>query len=295
MAGWTWLFALLTAVVIGCYLYFDGFDPESLRGARVVVTGCSTGIGEQMAYHYARLGAKVVITARREARLKEVVAKMKDLGAQEAIYVAGDMGKPEDCERTIQTAKEKFGGLDYLVLNHMGSSYNKGGPFLWDGDMAFLEDFTNINYLSYVRLASLALPMLEQSNGSVVVVSSLLGKITSTFLSFYSGAKFALDGFFGSLRQELQLKKADVSITLVVLGLIDTEQAMNSAKFFGIEYLAKLTALSSEDAAMVIIRSGTVRQRELYYPWIMVWPMAKLRPFFPQVLDWMELQKTSLF
>ncbi|XP_035670305.1 hydroxysteroid 11-beta-dehydrogenase 1-like protein [Branchiostoma floridae] len=238
MAGWTWLFALLTAVVIGCYLYFDGFDPESLRGARVVVTGCSTGIGEQMAYHYARLGAKVVITARREARLKEVVAKMKDLGAQEAIYVAGDMGKPEDCERTIQTAKEKFGGLDYLVLNHMGSSYNKGGPFLWDGDMAFLEDFTNINYLSYIRLASLALPMLEQSNGSVVVVSSLLGKITSTFLSFYSGAKFALDGFFGSLRQELQLKKADVSITLVVLGLIDTEQAMNSAKFFGIEYLA---------------------------------------------------------
>eukprot|EP00058_Branchiostoma_floridae_P026290 XP_002611781.1 hypothetical protein BRAFLDRAFT_128890 [Branchiostoma floridae] len=251
---------------------------ESLRGARVVVTGCSSGIGEQMAYHYARLGAKVV-------------AKMKDLGAQEAIYVAGDMGKSEDCERTIQTAKEKFGGLDYLVLNHMGSSYNKGGPFLWDGDMAFLEDFTNINYLSYVRLASLALPMLEQSNGSVVVVSSLLGKIAGTFGSFYSGAKFALDGFFSSLRQELQLKKANVTITLAVLGLIDTELSMNSAKVIGIENLAKITALSAEDAAMAIIRSGAVRQRELYYPWSMVWPLSTLRALFPQLLDWMEMQK----
>ncbi|XP_078618280.1 hydroxysteroid 11-beta-dehydrogenase 1-like protein [Branchiostoma floridae x Branchiostoma japonicum] len=291
MGGRTWLVVLGASIVIGCYFYLDGFDPESLRGARVIITGCSSGIGEQMAYHYARLGAKVVITARREARLKEVVAKMKDLGAQEAIYVAGDMGKSEDCERTIQTAKEKFGGLDYLVLNHMGSSYNKGGPFLWDGDMAFLEDFTNINYLSYVRLASLALPMLEQSNGSVVVVSSLLGKIAGTFGSFYSGAKFALDGFFSSLRQELQLKKANVTITLAVLGLIDTELSMNSAKIIGIENLAKITALSAEDAAMAIIRSGAVRQRELYYPWSMVWPLSTLRAFFPQLLDWMEMQK----
>ncbi|KAI8503190.1 hypothetical protein Bbelb_190110 [Branchiostoma belcheri] len=292
MAGRTWLAILLAAVVIGCYIYFDGYDPESLRGARVIVTGCSTGIGEQMAYHYARLGAKVIITARREARLREVVAKMKDLGAQEAIYVAGDMGKAEDCERTIQTAKEKFGGLDILMLNHMGSSFKKGGPFLWDGDMAFIEDFTNINYLSYVRLASLALPMLEQSNGSVVVVSSGLGKITGTFVSYYSGAKFALDGFFGSLRQELQLKKVDVSITLVVLGMVDTEQSMNSAKVMGLLDVAKMIAYSAEDAAMAIIRGGATRQRELYYPWMMVWPLAKLRAVFPELLDLMELQKT---
>ncbi|XP_035670421.1 hydroxysteroid 11-beta-dehydrogenase 1-like protein isoform X2 [Branchiostoma floridae] len=70
---------------------------EILRGARVVVTGCSTGVGEQVAYQYARLGAKVVITARREERLREVVAKMKDLGAQEAIYVAGDIISGPSC------------------------------------------------------------------------------------------------------------------------------------------------------------------------------------------------------
>lgn len=46
--------------------------PESLRGARVVVTGASTGIGEQIAYHYARFGAQIVITARREKVLQQV-------------------------------------------------------------------------------------------------------------------------------------------------------------------------------------------------------------------------------
>lgn len=48
--------------------------PESLKGAKVLVTGASTGIGEQVAYHYARLGAQIVITARRENTLKEVSA-----------------------------------------------------------------------------------------------------------------------------------------------------------------------------------------------------------------------------
>ncbi|KAI8503211.1 hypothetical protein Bbelb_190320 [Branchiostoma belcheri] len=93
--GWT--LALLLAVLVGYIWYEPAFDPESLRGARVVVTGCSSGIGEQMAYHYARFGARVIITARREGRLKKVVAKMKDLGAQEAIYVAGDIISGPPC------------------------------------------------------------------------------------------------------------------------------------------------------------------------------------------------------
>ncbi|XP_078603438.1 hydroxysteroid 11-beta-dehydrogenase 1-like protein [Branchiostoma floridae x Branchiostoma japonicum] len=66
------LLVLLCAVAVGIYWNYDGFDPESVRGATVVITGCSTGIGEEMAYQYARLGAKILITARRENRLKEV-------------------------------------------------------------------------------------------------------------------------------------------------------------------------------------------------------------------------------
>uniref|UniRef100_A0A8K9UIX5 Uncharacterized protein n=1 Tax=Oncorhynchus mykiss TaxID=8022 RepID=A0A8K9UIX5_ONCMY len=64
---------------------------ESVRCARVLVTGASTGIGEQVAYHHAKMGAQVVITARREYALQKVAANCTSLGAQKALYVTGDM------------------------------------------------------------------------------------------------------------------------------------------------------------------------------------------------------------
>ncbi|XP_035661746.1 hydroxysteroid 11-beta-dehydrogenase 1-like protein B [Branchiostoma floridae] len=201
----------------------------SLRGATVAITGCSTGIGEQMAYQYARLGAKILITARRENRLKEVVAKAMSLGAQEAHYVAGDMGKAEDCERTIQTAKDKFGHLDYLVLNHVGSNLGSvhkkilmGRSWDQDPDVDFFVDYLNVNLVSYVRLTSLALPLLKESSGHIVVISSILGKVPWPNDGFHCTNNFALDGFFSSLRVELMKAQHEVSVTFAVLGLIWT-------------------------------------------------------------------------
>ncbi|XP_035665555.1 hydroxysteroid 11-beta-dehydrogenase 1-like protein [Branchiostoma floridae] len=160
---------------------------------------------------------------------------MKNLGAQEAIYVAGDMGKPEDCERTIQTAKEKFGGLDYLVINHASLSTLKKknkSPF-WDGDMDILHAEVTTNYNSYIQLASLALPLLHKTNGSLVIVGSMAGKIASPFSTFYAGTKFALDGFFTSLRQELVMQGVNVSITYCVIGLVDTGLPAKFKEMFG--------------------------------------------------------------
>eukprot|EP00058_Branchiostoma_floridae_P008611 XP_002594099.1 hypothetical protein BRAFLDRAFT_68459 [Branchiostoma floridae] len=281
------LTVLLGAVAVGIYWNYDGFDPESLRGATVVITGFSSGIGEQMAYQYARLGAKILITARREERLKEVVAKAKSLGAQEAHYVAGDMGKAEDCERTIQTAKEKFGRLDYLVLNHVGSSRPKmqeklltGPSWDQDPDTDYFVDFLNVNLVSYVRLASLALPLLKESSGRIVVTSSIWGKIPWPNVTYYCSAKFALDGFFSSLRVEVMKAQQDVSVTLAVLGLIKTQNIIDHVKN---EEVVK-TAAPVDEAAMAIVRGGATRAREVYYPFY-TWPTTILRALLPQVLD----------
>ncbi|XP_066286045.1 hydroxysteroid 11-beta-dehydrogenase 1-like protein [Branchiostoma lanceolatum] len=280
------LLVLLGAVAVGIYWNYDGFDPESVRGATVVITGCSTGIGEEMAYQYARLGAKILITARRENRLKEVVAKAKSLGAQEAHYVAGDMGKAEDCERTIQTAKEKFGRLDYLVLNHVGSNYkslqdkfHEGKSWDEDPDVDFFEDYLNINLVSYVRLASLALPLLKESKGHLVVVSSGFGKVPWPNLSFYCSVKFALDGFFSSLRVELMKAQQDVSVTLAVLGYIGTPKVIKNLEMLGI-----LTPV--DQTAMAIIRGGATRAREIYYPFS-TWPLTKFGALMPQIMDYL--------
>uniref|UniRef100_A0A8B9W7D7 Hydroxysteroid 11-beta-dehydrogenase 1-like protein n=1 Tax=Bos mutus grunniens TaxID=30521 RepID=A0A8B9W7D7_BOSMU len=82
-----------------------------------------------------------------------------------------------------------------------------------------------MNFLSYVQLTSSALPSLTDSKGSLVVVSSLLGRVPTSFSSPYSAAKFALDSFFSSLRRELDVQEVNVAITMCVLGLRDRASA----------------------------------------------------------------------
>nr|XP_006820990.1 PREDICTED: hydroxysteroid 11-beta-dehydrogenase 1-like protein-like [Saccoglossus kowalevskii] len=165
-----WKIVGLLIVFIAMYIAYtsrDTFDPESIRGKRVVVTGASTGIGEQVAYQYAKLGANILITARRENLLKQVVKKCLDLGAQSAHYISLDMQVINETGKLITEAEKTLGGLDYLVLNHALYYWE-----LWDGDIERLQALMNINFVSYVNLATKALPMLSKSNGSIAVVSS---------------------------------------------------------------------------------------------------------------------------
>ncbi|XP_033820655.1 hydroxysteroid 11-beta-dehydrogenase 1-like protein [Periophthalmus magnuspinnatus] len=234
------------------------FQSETLQGARVLVTGASTGIGEQMAYHYARFGAQLVITARREKVLQQVVEKCLSLGAQKALYIAGDMATESDPDKVVEFTLEKLGGLDYLVLNHIGPT-----PFsVWKGDIEHTRWLMKVNFFSYVQMAWKALPSLEQSKGSLVIVSSLLGKMAGPFTAPYTATKFALNGFFGSLQHELAMKNSNVSLSICTLGLIDTDSAMEKVRG-----VIDVPAAPASEAALNIIKTGATRQEELYYPW----------------------------
>ncbi|NXL93256.1 DHI1L protein, partial [Alectura lathami] len=215
-----------SVAVLLAFCWRDAFNPESLSGARVLVTGASAGIGEQMAYHYARFGAEIVLTARREAVLQQVMEKCLTLGAKRAFYVPADMASPSEPDKVVQFAVQKLGGLDYLVLNHIGVS-----PFqMWGGDVEHTRWLMQVNFFSYVALATAALPTLEKNKGSLVVVSSLTGRVPTPFTTSYSASKFALDGFFSSLRHELAMQRSNVSVTLCILGLIDTHTALEKTR-----------------------------------------------------------------
>ncbi|KAM8926110.1 hydroxysteroid 11-beta-dehydrogenase 1-like protein isoform 1-T3 [Lycaon pictus] len=208
------------------YYWDDNFDPASLQGARVLLTGASAGVGEELAYHYARLGSHLVLTAHTEAFLQKVVGNCRKLGAPEVFYIAADMASPEVPGRVVQFALDKLGGLDYLVLNHLGATPAGTRSRSIQGTRWLLQ----VNLLSYVQLTSLALPSLTDSRGSLVVVSSLLGRVPTSFSSPYSAAKFALDGFFGSLRRELDVQDVNVAITMCVLGLRDRASAAEAVR-----------------------------------------------------------------
>ncbi|XP_040177613.1 hydroxysteroid 11-beta-dehydrogenase 1-like protein isoform X2 [Rana temporaria] len=279
-----WCFVALVALV--GYLYRDTFDPESLANARVLVTGASTGIGEEMAYHYARAGAHLLLTARREDALLKVKTKCLELGAKSVSLALADMASSEAREKVMEQAITALGGLDYLVLNHIGIS-----PFqMWDGNIQEIRWLMEVNFLSYVHLASMALPHLTESNGSIVVLSSLTGKVATPFTTSYGATKFALDGFFSSLRHELAMKNIPVSITLCILGLIDTQSAMEKVKD-----KTSLPAYPAQDAALAVVSAGASRVWEMYYPWY-VRPVCFIRDWFPQGRDWMiqkSYQQTS--
>ncbi|KAM9004074.1 corticosteroid 11-beta-dehydrogenase isozyme 1 [Sarcophilus harrisii] len=255
-------------LLLAYYFYptTDNFRSEMLQGKRVIVTGASTGIGEQIAYHLARMGAHLVVTARTEAKLKKVIAECLKLGAASAHFISGTMEDLVFAEQVVIKAEKLMGGLDMLILNHIEHS----SLDYFNGDIARLRKSMDINFFSYITMTSAALPMLKHTNGSIVVVSSVAGKITIPLLAGYSATKFALDGFYSSLRVELQMMKVNISITLCILGLIDTDNAVKAIS----EVMENLIPAPKEECALKIIEGGVLRQEEIAYP------------FFPKFLLW---------
>ncbi|XP_059950341.1 hydroxysteroid 11-beta-dehydrogenase 1-like protein isoform X5 [Mesoplodon densirostris] len=198
------------------YYWDDNFDPASLQGARVLLTGASVGVGEELAYHYARLGSHLVLTAHTEALLQKV------------------------------------------------------------------------NLLSYVQLTSLALPSLTDSKGSLVVVSSLLGRVPTSFSSPYSAAKFALDSFFGSLRRELDVQDVNVAITMCVLGLRDRASATE-----GVRGVTRAKVAPGPKAALAVIRGSATRASSVFYPW-RFHLLCLLRGWMPQPRAWFIRQELNI-
>ncbi|XP_053713283.1 hydroxysteroid 11-beta-dehydrogenase 1-like protein isoform X3 [Synchiropus splendidus] len=229
-----------------------------------------------MAYHYARFGAQIVLTARREKVLQQVAEKCGSLGAQKALYIAADMASDSDPDKVVEFALNSMGGIDYLVLNHIGPS-----PFsMWEGDVDHTRWLMKVNFHSYIQMAWRSLPWLEKSRGSLVVVSSLLGKMPSPFVAPYTATKFALNGFFGSLAHELAMKNSNVSISVCTLGLIDTDSAMEKVRG-----VTNVPAYPASDAALNIIMTGATRQSEMFYPWF-TYIITVCKDLFPSITDY---------
>ena len=98
------------AVLIAWYLK-GNFVPESVRGKKVVICGASTGIGEELAYQYAKLGAKLLLVARREEALKKVVPRCGELGAETATYFVADLS-------SLEVAKSLAAVSELLAIVH---------------------------------------------------------------------------------------------------------------------------------------------------------------------------------
>jgi dehydrogenase/reductase SDR family member 7B len=172
-----------------------------LKDKVVVITGASSGIGEALAFEFAVKGAKVVIAARNIEKLKEIEAKLVKSGAM-VLAVKADVSIEADCKEMMNAAVQKFGTIHVLV-NNAGVSMR---ALFEDLDLKVIRQLMDINFWGTVFCTKYALPYLLQNKGSVVGISSIAGYKGLPGRTGYSASKFAMHGFFESLRIE-NLKK----------------------------------------------------------------------------------------
>lgn len=156
MAG---IFALLLLVVViyvisyliyKTYFYFPRIELEQLTHRRVIITGASRGIGEELAYEYSRYNCRLVLAARSIDVLRERIAKQcRKLGAEDVQCVEFDASKRESCIELIEKTVEFYQGIDILILNHTASVYQ---PFFQSEikeNIEHMERLMQTNFFGY--------------------------------------------------------------------------------------------------------------------------------------------------
>jgi short-subunit dehydrogenase len=227
----------------------------------VVITGASKGIGAELARRLAAKGSKLVLAARSEKELEEVAAACKKLGAS-VVTVKADVTTERDCQAIVAGAMVAYGRLDALV--------NNAGATMWARfedieDMEILKRIMDVNYMGAVYCTKHALPLLKQSKGLIVGISSLAGRTGVPTRTGYSAAKHAMTGFFDSLR--IELEDSGVAVTMIYPGFVATGIRENATGPDGKPILVSPVkegeVMSVEDCARRIVTAMERREREV--------------------------------
>lgn len=207
------------------YRWFGKSPKRALKDKVVWITGASSGIGAAVALELAKAGSKLVLSARRKSMLEAV--KRRCLLSTEGRLTDGDiLVLPMDVEelscheKKLQEILEHFGKLDVLV-NNAGRSHVS---WLLETELEVTRKTFEVNFFATVNLTKLvASKWLENDQEGHLVVTSCTSGITPMALSSsYSASKYALHGFFESLR--LELFKQKIRVTIICPGPVaDTE------------------------------------------------------------------------
>lgn len=194
------------------------------RGKTVLITGASSGLGRGLAIAFAREGANLVVTARREALLQALAEEVRELGV-ECLVCPADAVDTDASAAVVQEGIDRFGGVDIAVLNAGGSpAHVMGGT---RGDAASVLRTMRINYDTLVNFLTPTIEHMKARGGTIAYTGSPAGTFGLPKSGPYSAAKAAGRVLFDTCRIEL----ADTPIRFVALypgftyteGLVDEE------------------------------------------------------------------------
>ena len=226
-----------------------------LDGKVAVVTGASSGIGEATAEALAAEGAAVVVAARREDRLTDLVERIRSADGRVLAAVC-DVTEESQAHGLISKAQEEFGSVDILVNNAGVMLLSKVGKGLSEEWRQMFD--VNVMGLLYATDAAIEV-MKRQGGGHLVNVSSVAGrKVTRDASGVYAGSKHAVGAISEGLRQELL--EDNIRVTIVEPGAVETELTNHITDQEARESLgglAQIEILQSEDIANAIAYAVT--------------------------------------
>jgi NADP-dependent 3-hydroxy acid dehydrogenase YdfG len=226
--------------------------PTKLKGATILITGASSGIGEATAHAFAAEGARLLLAARRVDRLQQAEAKLREGGAADVHALKLDVASNEHVTKTIGDLPEAWRTIDILV-NNAGLSrgldkVQEGNPEDWDEMID-----TNVKGLLYVTRAVVP-GMIERGRGHVINLGSTAGEVTYPGGAVYCASKAAERAINDGLRQDLL--GTPIRVTTVDPGAVETD--FSRVRFRGDEARAAkvyqgITPLTPADVAETIV------------------------------------------
>lgn len=222
---------------------------KKLAGKVALITGASAGIGWASALALAGEGASLVLTARRQERLTELVAQVKAAGG-DAIIVTGDAREEETAMKAVAAATSTFGSLDILINNVGVGNYKN----LVDTSVQEYDEMMDSNMRSTFLFTRHAVPvMIAQKSGTVLLISSMAGVYGFAGEAVYCSTKFAQVGFAQALDKEL--RPHGIKVGAICPGGVKTEFALGKGRTE--KSVAESAMLEPEDVAGVILLACT--------------------------------------
>ena len=234
---------------------------KKFHGKVAIITGASSGIGKAIAINLAQRGAIVVLSARREEELQEVVRLIEQQGGT-ASYCVMDVTVEEQCKSLIDTAIKRYGKLDVLVCN-AGISMRANFE---EVQTDVLHRLMDVNFWGAVYCTKYALPHLLASKGTLVGVSSVAGMHGLPGRTGYSASKYALTGFLETVR--IENLKRNLHVMIAIPGFTASDIRVTALTADGSEqgYTPRKEEkmMTSERAATLIV-NGVERKKHYLY------------------------------
>ena len=228
-----------------------------------IVTGASSGIGEATARRFAKEGYAVVLAARRQGLLDQIVAEIRSEGG-DALAVQTDLADASETSALVRRALDAYGRVDVLINN---AGY--GPPFALEQlSREQLRHVFDVNLLAAMQLIGELTPVMRgQGGGRVINISSLTRYVGAPFASSYAATKGGMEAMNACMR--LELAPWNIQLSVVVPGFVDTpafetsRELMDHLDEFAAQQLE--SAISPEDVASIVWKAASATQPKPRY------------------------------